>query len=167
MAHLRGDLGRFVASINVSFGAMVSSWNPPKWPPLWGWRLPKIWWMAWERGMIPSIWHYIWPQHDIKWVDVTRVPICSHIKAIFQGTVWSQEGFKGIYLDILDQSFAGQGNNQLKGPFSMQIMAKNEKGIIVLYWLTKVWLFVTCTKHQYLYQYTVKCVCVCVVCVLW
>ena len=85
MAHLGrcGAISRFNA---VSFGQnLVSSWNPPRWPPLWGWRLPKIWWMAWERGMIPSIWHYIWPQHEMKWVDVTIVPICSHIKANFQG----------------------------------------------------------------------------------
>ena len=54
-------------------------------------------------------------------------------KQFFRGLSDLRKGFKGIYLDILDQSFAGQGNNQLKGPFSIQIMAKNEKGIIVLY----------------------------------
>lgn len=162
------QLGRFLASINVSFGAIWSLLGtlPGMASSL---RLTSSKDLVNGLGTgddpfhlalhLTPTWHKMSGCHN----SSNMFPYQS--KLSLGGLSDLRKGFKGIYLDILDQSFAGQGNNQLKGPFSMQIMAKNERGIIVLYWLTNVWLFVTCTKHQYLYQYTVKRVCVCVVCV--
>jgi len=55
-----------------------------------------------------------------------------------------RKGFKGIYLYSISPL-----------PVKATINSRDPSR------LTKVWLFVTCTKHQYLYQYTVKRVCVC------